>query len=138
MPDIKVTISDHVMVITLARAQKKNAITDAMYGELVDAFSRAAIDQDVHVALINADGPDFCAGNDIAMFVDTVASGSDITQSNTAPFLAALSTFPKPLIAAVTRPRDRYWRHYAAALRPDLCRRRRHAQISVHRSGSGA
>jgi enoyl-CoA hydratase/carnithine racemase len=102
MADIKVKISDHVMVITLARAQKKNAITDAMYGDIVDAFSRAADDTNVHVVFINAEGPDFCAGNDIGMFVDTVASGSDISKSNTAPFLAALSTFPKPLIAAVT------------------------------------
>jgi len=102
MSDIKVAIADHVMVITLARAQKKNAITDAMYGDLANALSGAASDPEVHVALIIAEGPDFCAGNDIGMFVETVASGSDITRSNTAPFLAALSTFPKPLIAAVT------------------------------------
>ncbi|QGZ93774.1 enoyl-CoA hydratase-related protein [Terricaulis silvestris] len=101
MSDIQVQTSDHVMVITLNRAHKKNAITDAMYGDFADALKRAAEDGDIHVALINADGPDFCAGNDIGMFVDTVAAGADISQSNTSPFLKAISTFPKPLVAAV-------------------------------------
>lgn len=101
MNDIQVQASDHVMIITLNRAHKRNAITDAMYGELAAALTRAAEDEDIHVALINADGPDFCAGNDIGMFIDTVAAGADISQSNTSPFLKAISTFPKPLVAAV-------------------------------------
>jgi enoyl-CoA hydratase/carnithine racemase len=90
------------MIITLDRASKKNAITDAMYGEIAAALSRAAQDQEAHVVLIRAEGPDFCAGNDLTMFMDAANGGADLSQSNVGPFLDALSTFPKPLIAAVT------------------------------------
>jgi enoyl-CoA hydratase/carnithine racemase len=101
MPDLLVDSADGVVSITLARAAKKNAITNAMYGEFAEALSRAASDPAIRVALIKADGPDFCAGNDINMFAETVATGGDISKSNARPFLAALSTFPKPLVAAV-------------------------------------
>lgn len=102
MSDLRVEITDRVMVITLDRASKKNAITDAMYGQIAAALVRAAADDDVRVAVLAGDGPDFCAGNDISTFAGAAAGEQDIAASNVGPFLDALSTFPKPLVAIVT------------------------------------
>jgi len=102
MGDVRVETADRVMVITLDRASKKNAITDAMYGEIAAALVHAAGDDGVRVMVLTGEGPDFCAGNDIAMFADSAAGDRDISTSNVGPFLSALSTFPKPLVAIVS------------------------------------
>jgi enoyl-CoA hydratase/carnithine racemase len=73
-----------------------------MYGEIAGALTQAAGDDEVRVVVLAGDGPDFCAGNDISMFADSAAGGPDVATSNVGPFLTALSTFPKPLVAAVT------------------------------------
>jgi enoyl-CoA hydratase/carnithine racemase len=102
MPGVRIETSDRVMVVTLDRASKKNAITDGMYGEIAGALDAAAADNEVRVVVLAGDGPDFCSGNDISMFADSAAGGPDIATSNVGPFLTALSTFPKPLVAIVT------------------------------------
>ena len=102
MSEIRVETEKRVMTITLNRAAKKNAITDAMYGDIAAALTQAAGDPAVGAVLIRGEGPDFCAGNDISMFAASAAGESDIAKSNVGPFLHALSTFPKALVAAVT------------------------------------
>lgn len=102
MSDIRIATDDHLMVLTLNRPEKRNALTDAMYGDIADALDAAAQDADVHVAMIAGEGSDFCAGNDIQMFAEANQAGSNLSGSNVAKFLSALSTFPKPLVAAVT------------------------------------
>jgi len=101
MPGVRIETADRVMVLTLDRASKKNAITDEMYGEIAGALTRAADDDEVRVVVLAGDGPDFCAGNDISMFTDSAGS-QEIATSNVGPFLTALSTFPKPIVAIVT------------------------------------
>lgn len=100
MTDIRIAIADRVMTVTLDRPAKKNAITDAMYGAITQALRDAAASDAINVVLIAGEGADFCAGNDIGMFAD--ATSGDIAGSNAGAFLDALSTFPKPLVAAVT------------------------------------
>jgi enoyl-CoA hydratase/carnithine racemase len=102
MPDVRIETSDRVMVVTLDRAIKKNAITDEMYGDIAGALTDAAADDEVRVVVLAADGPDFCAGNDISMLAGNAAGTQDIATSNVGRFLTALSTFPKPLVAIVT------------------------------------
>ncbi len=102
MPGVRIETADRVMVVTLDRASKKNAITDEMYGEIAGALAHAAGDDEVRVVVLAGDGPDFCAGNDISMFTESAGGGQDIATSNVGPFLTALSTFPKPLVAIVT------------------------------------
>jgi len=100
--DVRVSAEAGVLRITLDRAAKKNAITDAMYGEIAAALTRAADDPEIKAVLIDGDGPDFCAGNDISMFAASADGEQDIAKSNVGPFLTALSNFPKALVAAVT------------------------------------
>ncbi|MFA6114686.1 MAG: enoyl-CoA hydratase-related protein [Sphingomonas sp.] len=102
MGDIRIEIADRVMTIILDRAAKKNAITDAMYGDIAAALTGAADDPAIGAILIRGEGADFCAGNDISMFAASASGESDIAKSNVGPFLRALSTCPKPIVAAVT------------------------------------
>jgi enoyl-CoA hydratase/carnithine racemase len=92
-----VTVDDGpVRVLRLARPDKKNALTPAMYAALADGLRAAAGEAAVRVALI-AGGADFCAGNDIADFAQRSGDGP----APAFAFLEALVAFPKPLVMAV-------------------------------------
>ncbi len=72
---VKIVVADHVMRITLARPEKKNALTQAMYVAIGEALTRAESDPAVRVVLIEAEGDAFTAGNDIADFA-AIATGA--------------------------------------------------------------
>jgi len=95
--------ADGVLTLTLARADKKNAITDAMYGALADALEAAERDATVRVVLLRAEGDLFSAGNDIGEFAATAMSGGGNGggERNVIRFLHALARATRPLVAAV-------------------------------------
>jgi enoyl-CoA hydratase/carnithine racemase len=90
-----------LLAITLARPDKKNALTGEMYQALLQALELASADASIQVVLVDADGVDFCAGNDIADFVALARSGQTLEDSDVFRFLRALAVFDKPLVAAV-------------------------------------
>jgi enoyl-CoA hydratase/carnithine racemase len=95
---VVVSRSDGVCEIQLNRPEKRNALTLAMYGALVDALNEARADDGVRVVLISGAGASFTAGNDLNDFV----SQPDLSDENNAVrFLRLLPTFRKVLIAAV-------------------------------------
>lgn len=90
-----------VLTLRLNRAEKKNALTQAMYGTLADAINVAASDPAIRVLVI-AGGPDaFTAGNDMIDFMKVVSKSGGGGDSPVIRFMNALATFPKPAIAAV-------------------------------------
>lgn len=97
---ILVSQSGQVRQLILNRADKKNALTLAMYNRLSEALLAADSDPEVRVIVLRAEGDSFCAGNDIADFVAAV-NNPDAMQ---APlnFLRAISGVSKPVIAAVS------------------------------------
>ena len=97
---VTMEIDDGIMTLTLARADKKNAITNAMYGALSDGLERAEKDLAVRVVLFQGDGDSFTAGNDIADFA-AQASGKDQSESQAFRFIRNLGVATRPLIAAV-------------------------------------
>src|SRR5437879_7500174 len=54
--------ADGVRSIVLCRAAEYNTITPALRDELAAAIDAADADRDVHVMLLRAEGPAFCAG----------------------------------------------------------------------------
>ncbi len=88
-----------VLRIGFDRPERRNAITLAMYAEVADALTDAAADPAIKVVLLHGRPEVFTAGNDLGDFLDNPPSGQD---SPTYRFLSTLSTFPKPLLAAVT------------------------------------
>lgn len=91
-----------VLTVTLNRADKKNAITQAMYSAMAAATERARADDAVKVVLFRGEGDSFSAGNDIADFIAIGQSGGG--QMMDAPvfrFLKGLADLDKPVVAAV-------------------------------------
>lgn len=96
--DICFRIEKGILILTINRVGKKNALTGDMYDGFADAFERLGRDETLHCMLIRANGDTFCAGNDIAYFLDnySMEPGSPVGR-----FLNRLATLTKPLIAAV-------------------------------------
>ena len=101
-------MSEHILVerrgaqlsLTLARPERRNAITVAMYAALADAVEGAANDSAIRLITIEGAGEDFTAGNDLADFLNEMpAPGSeDIPVWR---LLRALANNEVPLVAAV-------------------------------------
>ena len=89
-----------VLTLTLDRADKKNALTPAMYAALTAALMAADEDREVRVVLLQAEGDAFCAGNDLAEFA-AVSAGAAPEEISAAPFIRALGQVRTPLVAAV-------------------------------------
>jgi len=87
-----------VLTLTLARPEKKNALSATMYQQLSAALTQASNDDSIRVVLLTGSDNCFCAGNDL---VDFLAGGSLNHEHPTVQFLHILSQFDKPLIAAV-------------------------------------
>jgi enoyl-CoA hydratase/carnithine racemase len=98
MSNILTEHQDGVCVLRLARPEKKNAITTAMYADLRVALDAARDDAEVRCVVL-AGGPGvFTAGNDVMDFLQQPPTSE---QSPVFQFLAALVAFPKPVVAAV-------------------------------------
>jgi enoyl-CoA hydratase/carnithine racemase len=98
---VRIGIDGHVMRITLARPEKKNALTNAMYVAVGEALTRAESDPAVRVVLIDAEGDAFTAGNDIGEFAAVAAGTRSRSEMQTHIFLEALARGQKPYVAAV-------------------------------------
>ncbi len=90
-----------VLTITLARFDKKNALTQDMYRQLIQALEQAQQDDAVKAVLLQGNDQCFSAGNDLQ---DFMAMTEVDEASPVIGFLLALSAFPKPLVAAVAGP----------------------------------
>jgi enoyl-CoA hydratase/carnithine racemase len=99
---VKIAVTDGVLRITLARPEKKNALTNAMYVAIGETLTRAESDPAVRVVLFEAEGDAFTAGNDIAEFAAVAAGIRSRAEMQTHIFLEALARGTKPYVAAVT------------------------------------
>jgi enoyl-CoA hydratase/carnithine racemase len=95
---IKTATFNGVATIEIARPEKKNAITQAMYRQLADALDAAVADAAVRAVLITGQPGIFTSGNDIEDFMARPAE----TESPAFVFMRALIGCDKPVVAAVT------------------------------------
>ena len=91
-------IIDRIQVLRIQRPDKKNALTQAMYGALADALAAADADPQIRCSLITGVDEVFTSGNDIADFLKAPNTGND---SPVVRFLNNISTAKKPVVAAV-------------------------------------
>src|SRR5437762_12718438 len=96
---VRVERNGGVLAITLARPERRNAITVAMYAALADAIEGAAEDLGVRVITIRGEGQDFAAGNDLADFLEAAPCLDE--ENPVWRLLRALATCETPLVAAV-------------------------------------
>jgi len=97
--DVLRYLDDGVLVVTLNRPAKKNALTAQMYSLLADAIAEADRRHDVRAVLLRGEGGNFTSGNDIGLFVN--AQATEHQEPPAAPFLRAVIALSKPLVACV-------------------------------------
>lgn len=98
---IKTELAGGVLTVTLARAEKKNAITQAMYAALAEAAERARTDDAVRVLVFAGEGDSFSAGNDIADFIAIGSQTGNPSDMAVFRFLKAMADLDKPVVGAV-------------------------------------
>ena len=101
MTDILSHTEAGVTTITLNRVDKKNSISSAMYAAMADALEQAQQDAAVRVVVIQGHATVFSAGNDIGDFLN---NPPNMQESPVQRFLRGISSFTKPLVAAVCGP----------------------------------
>ncbi|CCB66175.1 crotonase/enoyl-CoA hydratase family protein [Hyphomicrobium sp. MC1] len=89
-----------IQILRIARPEKKNALTGAMYGKLADAIEAGDADDTIAAHILTGSGGVFTAGNDIGDFLAT-ARGTGGLDKNVVRFIRLLPVVKKPLIAAV-------------------------------------
>jgi enoyl-CoA hydratase/carnithine racemase len=95
---IRTATANGVARIEIARPEKKNAITAAMYQAMADAIAAANDDGAVRALLIHGQKDIFTAGNDLEDFMRNPPSGMDAPVFR---FMQALGYCEKPVVAAV-------------------------------------
>lgn len=101
MSDILTHTDAGVTTITLNRLDKKNSITGDMYAAMAKAIDDAQANSACRVLVLQGHESIFSAGNDIGDFLNKPPSTAE---SPVFHFMRALSTFEKPVIAAVAGP----------------------------------
>ncbi|MEE9330079.1 MAG: enoyl-CoA hydratase-related protein, partial [Parvularculaceae bacterium] len=67
---ITTEIDGHVLRVKINRPEKKNALSAAMYLQIVDAFEQAAKTKTIRVLTLEGSEDVFSAGNDMDTFFD--------------------------------------------------------------------
>jgi enoyl-CoA hydratase/carnithine racemase len=96
---IKTATLNGVCTIEIARPEKKNALTMAMYQAMADALRAATEDGTVRAVLITGQPGIFTSGNNLEDFMQRPPQGED---SPVFRFMQALLGCDKPVVAAVT------------------------------------
>jgi len=107
-PVVLETRHDSIVVLTMNRPDRLNALNNELASTLNDALARIALDESVRVVILTGAGRAFCAGGDLG-HIRTGREGGDVKQLE--PLLRSgmqmvvkMRTMPQPVIAAVNGP----------------------------------
>jgi enoyl-CoA hydratase len=94
-------VADGVALLTVNRPEKRNALSRALRGELVQRLDELAKNDEVRAVVLTGAGPVFCAGFDRSEFSE---GGMEEVFADATEYHRRVFTFAKPLIAAVNGP----------------------------------
>jgi enoyl-CoA hydratase/carnithine racemase len=105
---IDLQVTNAIATLTLNRPDKRNAMSDDMRTEFIDALTRVAADKSIKALVLTGAGKGFCAGGDISGMekrmnapVGEIGFNGWHRQQRVHHTQALLHTMPKPVIAAV-------------------------------------
>ncbi|WP_064576744.1 enoyl-CoA hydratase/isomerase family protein [Cupriavidus gilardii] len=105
---IELRVESGIALITFNRPDKRNAMSDDMRAEFIDALERVAADKTIRALVLTGNGKGFCAGGDVAGMQrrmeapqGEVAFNGWSRQQRVHHTVKLLHTMPKPTIAAV-------------------------------------
>ncbi len=92
---------EKVAVVTLNRAEKRNALSIALRNEIDECLAELEADDAVSAVVVTGAGPVFCAGFDTSEFAPDKMQA--VEESSTR-YHRRLAEFTKPLVAAINGP----------------------------------
>ncbi|HUR41353.1 MAG TPA: enoyl-CoA hydratase [Verrucomicrobiae bacterium] len=95
---IRVEKRDRIVLLTIDRPDKKNALMDKMYRALAAEIRKADADDEVRALVLTGVADSFTAGNDM---VDFLNQKGTFETTGAHEFMLALYDFRKPALAAV-------------------------------------
>ncbi|MET0305425.1 MAG: crotonase/enoyl-CoA hydratase family protein [Solirubrobacterales bacterium] len=98
-PDLHIALDDHIAVIRLMRQAKRNALSDGLILALRDTFEK--LPSGVRAAVIDGDGPHFCAGLDLSELKERDAAQGMHHSRMWHAALDCIQHGPVPVIAAL-------------------------------------
>lgn len=101
METIVVERDNGIVTVTLNRPEKKNAINDVMWDELLPTFEEVADNTDDRVLVITGAGGAFCSGADLSGGAAGRPQHQLVRMRHVADVALALHRIPKPTIAKV-------------------------------------
>jgi methylglutaconyl-CoA hydratase len=103
-PPLRVSFEGGVLVCTLDRPAKRNALSAELIEALHAALERADLDAGVRVVLLRGAGRDFCAGADLDELLasaDRSPAENEASALRLGSLFTRMRTLPKPVVAAV-------------------------------------
>lgn len=97
--NIRLNVKNGLATLEIARPEKKNALSIAMYESMTSALHTARDDDAVRALLITGQPGVFTAGNDLEDFMARPPTSED---SPVFQFMSTMLAFEKPIVAAVT------------------------------------
>ncbi len=108
---IELKVVDSIATLYLNRPDKRNAMSDEMRSEFIEALEAVTADKSIRALVLTGNGKGFCAGGDISgMERRMKAPAGEIAfngwhrQQRVHHAVSLLHTMPKPTIAAVNGP----------------------------------
>ena len=98
---LRLELNPPIAEIVLARPNQRNAVNHEMLDELQAALDATDSNADVRVVLIRAEGPAFCAGNDMKERAGFSVEQVSARRRRGHEVLDALERHPRPCIAVV-------------------------------------
>ena len=92
---------DDMVVITIDRPERRNAVNAATARELDGCFTRFENDHGARVAVLTGAGDTFCAGADLAAIADGEDASARVQMGEIGPMGPTRRMLTKPVIAAV-------------------------------------
>ena len=99
---IRTTLDDGALLVELNRPEKRNALDEALQGELLRVFTDAADEREVRGVILTAAGQAFSAGGDLSRFerdweqAEFRAHSHELTR-----LISSIERLEKPVIAAI-------------------------------------
>lgn len=99
---VRYELSEHVLTLTLNRAEERNNMTDELLDAIADAAKRAASEKRARCVVVTGSGANFCGGADLNRGFQRAghAMSNEASLAMYEPFLTFLDV-PVPVIAAM-------------------------------------
>ena len=99
---LRTTLDDGVLLVELDRPEKRNALDEALQGELLQVFTDVAHDREVLGVILTSVGEAFSAGGDLSRFerdwgqAEFRASSHELTR-----LISSIERLEKPVVSAI-------------------------------------